>query len=605
MKTRGLRFLLAGVCLLGTFLVSTSWVSAQTSRAQPSWLRGSSKTNPTAAGSSAERIIGRELISSSNAGPDRFSGININQFLGADRFYNNGFTGSTAILANIEAGHARSDHEALSHITEQITGTGALGSVRSHPTSATHAMSGRLSANNFPTDYHGYGIGYGAETWSGAIATEFLGGGSFRVTGESTASTYATILQTGVNGRTADVFNSSWGFSDPTGTSTLTRGVDALLNDNGKIGVISAGNSGSGTNRIGGMGSGYNAITVGALRTDTDASPYNRISSFSSRGPNDFFHAGTGETITAVRAVVDIAAPGQNLTLATSESTTSYDDNLAGTSFSAPLVAGGAGLVVDAGKQLYGTSAAIDGRVVKAVLMNSADKTSGWDNGQSLSGGVVRTTQSLDYAVGAGRMNLDRAFDQYVLTSDGGMAGTADVAGLGSGDLGYVGAVGWDYGQVVATAGSENRYFIESRLLGGSEFNATLTWFADRLVGSIANFSGAAEDHLANLDLEIFRFDNLVDRNILELVAVSESLYNVSEHLSFLLPRNGYYGINVRYTEAHWDFGEAESGEQYGLAWSGVTAVPEPGAISAVVAVIGVMFWTRRRRPDQAVETES
>ena len=56
-------------------------------------------------------------------------------------------------------------------------------------------------------------------------------------------------------------------------------------------------------------------------------------------------------------------------------------------------------------------------RVIKAVLLNSADKTPGWDNGQSLQRfngtTLLRTTQGLDYTVGAGRMNLTRAWDQF------------------------------------------------------------------------------------------------------------------------------------------------------------------------------------------------
>ena len=49
-----------------------------------------------------------------------------------------------------------------------------------------------------------------------------------------------------------------------------------------------------------------------------------------------------------------------------------------------------------------------DARVIKAVLMNSADKIPGWNNGEiphPNGFGGVRTTQSLDYNSGAGAMN--------------------------------------------------------------------------------------------------------------------------------------------------------------------------------------------------------
>src|SRR5262245_57539911 len=37
--------------------------------------------------------------------------LNVNTFLGADRFYSNGLTGSNAIIANVEAGYIWQGHE--------------------------------------------------------------------------------------------------------------------------------------------------------------------------------------------------------------------------------------------------------------------------------------------------------------------------------------------------------------------------------------------------------------------------------------------------------------------------------------------------------------
>ena len=83
---------------------------------------------------------------------------------------------------------------------------------------------------------------------------------------------------------------------------------------------------------------------------------------------------------------------------------------------------------------------------MKAVLMNSADKTVGWDNGTvshpNGNGGVL-TTQGLDNRVGTGRLNLDAAYDQF-------LTGTTDVAGISSGNLGLVDNIGWDFGEVVS-----------------------------------------------------------------------------------------------------------------------------------------------------------
>lgn len=543
-------------------------------------------------------------VSSSNTGADALTGIDVNAFLGANRFYDAGFTGSRTLMANIEAGHAWDGHETLGHVTTRVTGTGALGSTDNHATWVTHALAGRAPAGGgpYPVDYHAFGVGYGAETWSGAVA-DTLTAFTFTTTEAAVASTYATILETGISGDTANVFNSSWGFSEPLGFNPMTIGVDGLINRNGTVAVFSAGNEGSAPNSVGGIGAGYNSITVGALGSDTDGTPFNAPSTFSSRGPNDAAFAldpTTAGVVAGIRAVVDIAAPGQNLTLAQYDAAVpdpnAYDANMAGTSFAAPLVAGGAALVVDAGKALFDTNpAAVDGRVVKAVLLNGADKTAGWDNGQTVDPGAGSfvTEQSLDHATGAGRMNLDTTFDQYASVADGGAATTTDVPGLGKGDLGMVGTVGWDFGEV--NLGESNFYFIDKLLATDTDFTATLTWFVDRDPGDLADFSGAQEEHFADLDLWVFEYDNPTDRNILGVTAMSISWLNVVEHLFFDVPSTGYYGLFVDFFGVNWNF-TGESSEFYALAWS-ATAVPEPSSLLLVAAgMILLTGFARRRR---------
>ncbi len=562
--------------------------------------------NNELAGLAADEMTAVSHISSSNGGPSPFSGININQFLGATRFYNAGYDGTGVRLANIEAGHVDSNHSTLTHVTTRITGTGAVGTVQSHATNSTSAMAGRISGQ-FPGTYFEQGIASGATTYSGAIATSFGAGNAFNLTNASTASVYSAMIQTGTGlpgGQTVDVFNSSWGFTDPTGFNQLTAGVDGLINNTGVVSVFSAGNSGPGANTVGGIGAGYNSITVGALGSDQANPAYNTVSTFSSRGPNDFFNPQTGTLIpaaTSQRAAVDISAPGQNLTLATAGGNPNlYAVNAAGTSFAAPLVAGGAALVVDAGKDLYGGGTSIDGRVVKAVLLNSADKTAGWSNGLAANNsGVQTTTQSLDFNVGAGRMNLDAAFDQFVNTTNGGMAGTTD---LTSGN--EISNVGWDFGNVAA-GGSQN-YFITDLLAGGSTFKSTLTWFADRNPGALNNFNGTSELHFANLDLSVFQYDGPLTKNILSTVAQSISMFNLVEHLTFNLSATGYYGLRVSYTGALWNF-NGQTSESYGLAWSSASAaVPEPSTTAALMLFCGVWMWRRRsaRQTDSLTHAE-
>jgi hypothetical protein len=234
-----------------------------------------------------------------------------------------------------------------------------------------------------------------------------------------------------------------------------------------------------------------------------------------------------------------------------------------GTSFAAPTVAGGAALLYDAAYSMFPTNHnARDARVMKAVLMNSADKTIGWDNVQSPhpnGNGGVRTTQGIDNRVGTGRMNLDDAYDQF-------LTGTSDVPDLSNGNLGLIETVGWDFGDVASA--TTNDYYFNTPLLGGSTFTATLTWFRDRRIDDGNN---VFDDSYDDLNLELWSVE---DGTPVSLISESNSLYNESEHFSFALPFTGEYALRVRWFREVFDMiGDADQ-ELYGLAWSAVAALP-------------------------------
>lgn len=534
-----------------------------------------------------------QAIVSSNTGGSPFTGLDVGAYLGVGSFYDAGYTGSRAVVANIEAGHVWNGHSTLGHATTQIDAR-AIGEAGSqmgefdfHATNCGMAIAGR--GNNA----YQRGIAYGADLWSGAIATDWINppsSGSFNITDKSFGYAYETALLHGVNGRTADVFNSSWGSDGtPDGYEYTTVAIDAMIRQSGKIGVVAAGNSGPGGNTVGSPANGYNTIAVAALGRDTDPVPYNQAANFSSRGPQDFYNPQTGETIKGVRATVDIAAPGRNLTLATylgasggnkggtdNQANNYYSVNAAGTSYAAPIVAGGAALVVDAGYDRFGGGKSIDGRVVRAVLMSGADKTLNWDNGQQNVGGVITTTQALDYVVGAGRMNLAKTFDIYT-------KGTTDVDGLGGGD---VLAKGWDYGNVAQ--GAPNTYQFSQALLGGTTFTATLSWFANSRYPDVITDTGDL-DSLHNLDLQLWEIGASNDL----LVAQSISLYDVNEHLSFTIDHTGLYAMKVVWAGEIYDLIGDANETDFGLAWS-ATFVPAPGSLG-ILGVMGV-FVARRRR---------
>jgi hypothetical protein len=241
------------------------------------------------------------------------------------------------------------------------------------------------------------------------------------------------------------------------------------------------------------------------------------------------------------------------------------------------MVSGGVALL-DSASYLDGLNAnSRDARVIKAVLMNSATKLPGWNNGQALNAaGVVVTTQSLDWSQGAGQLNLNRAYDQY-------LSGTMGVPGMSGGT---VAGIGWDYAAL--SLGGYNEYTIQGTLHAGSILDVTLDWFRDCAVPTLDAGQNlvVSNDGFANLDLEIW------NASFTQLYAVSNSLYNSVQELHFLLPADGQYGLRVDYTGQM--FGTPQT-EPYGLAWDDSPA-PEPGTLVLLAAAAATTCGIAIRR---------
>jgi hypothetical protein len=546
--------------------------------------------------------------------------FDLNAFLGADRYYGHTtpITGQNTITTNLEAGFFWNGHETLQHVvtntTNFISGTSSWGGASiaakydRHATWAAMFIGGRETVGG---GVYQQGIAYGTDLRSAAIASDWVSPAyalSFGLEVESFLIPYQETF--GV----ADVVNSSYGFTDPGGSAPLSIVMDAYAFQNPNTTyVASAGNSGPASNTVGSPGSDYNAITVGAL---TNANTFDTVASFSSRAPQTFAYlSGTTETtIPGVRAAVDISAPGaslvsafyggqnggNNVTLASSTNqgtaVDSYSLGIAGTSFAAPIVAGGATLITSAAKAIPALASnpnATQSVVVKSLLLNGADKTAGWNNGQQsvTIGGTtfIRTTQSLDYAAGAGRMNLDATFDLQV-------NGQTDVAGTSTGTLGPVVKSGWDYGNAVV--GTVNDYIISEGLLGGTTFTTTLSWLRNRFFDfDTTQYADVAQ---ADLNVSVWQLDG--GNAFTTLVARSESLYNTVEHLSFTLPQSGRYGMRIEYPLNTFDnsvgdvWGTPAFPQDYALSW---TAVPEPSHLAtAGLAAVGAVIagWRPRVR---------
>lgn len=530
------------------------------------------------------------------------SSVSLADQIGATRFYQAGFTGSSAVAINVDGGYGWSGHETLAHTAQffdarpvyQSAGLaaeiGALGSFDAHPTLTAHALAGRGSTETQR------GVAYGASFWSGAVGNAFTFGSTSFTWNRGMAFTYpyAESMITGRGGRRADVVNSSWGWAEPAGNNGFTIALDGMTRSTGATTVFAAGNNGTNTAAFWGSPAGYNGIVVGAL--SRSANGYDTVASFSSRGAIAYADP-LGNTVAAARARVDITAPGTSFLLARYGGTTGSNaggtdptggatnlyTSIGGTSVASAVVAGGATLLNDmAYTRFVGNAASHDGQVIKAVLLNSATKIPGWTNAQSTdAGGVLRTTQALDLNSGAGALNLNAAFDQFG-------AGTTDLAGTAGG---AIQRIGWDYG--VVAQGASNRYAFSQLLTGGTVLTATLNWFVGRSYQGTTDFGfvSSSDDFFTDLALQVWRTDLPGQPR---LVAESNAAYINTEHLSFALPATGLYELRVAWNGERYDFAANDS-QTYGLAWS-AAEVPEPGVWVMLLAGVAVVAWRARAR---------
>lgn len=256
----------------------------------------------------------------------------------------------------------------------------------------------------------------------------------------------------------------------------------------------------------------------------------------------------------------------------------------AATSFSTPLVAGAAAILLQAaerGDAGTGTeSNASDARVLKALLLNGAVKPPGWTH---------TDTAPLDPNYGAGILNVDNSYMNL-------RAGEHGISGATSGSVGSIasGSIvpdeGWDFASI-STAKVSGSYTAESNhylfdLTGATapEFTltSTLTW--DRHNG---------QTDINNLDLYLFDATTGTD------VAVSDStIDNVQElYVQDLAPGNYDLVVMKAGGTSVNSGGTVVSGaESYALAFN-FAPVPEPSAGWLVgPGVVAMMLVANRRK---------
>ena len=432
----------------------------------------------------------------------------------ADFLWQQGYTGSGTEIGVIDLFLADSSHPAISgnFLGSQkfVNGAAWLGG---HATSVTGAA---LSQD--PTRR---GVAFDAGWWTAQTTNR----GS--ITNQRTQTVAAETFARGLgllDGNPAEVLTMSIGLAGAdSAVDQWSLALDHLVATHGTTIVVAAGNDGPTSGFSGPPATAFNILSVGATGGNgaTISEDYSQIAPYSSRGPTN-----------GARSKPDLVAPGSLLDLPTLGNGWS---EASGTSFAAPLVAGGAALLVDMGQD---RSLDVHPLVIKSVLLNSADKLPGWSH---------TATEPLDFRYGAGQINLQSAFFQY----DAGQHGP-----------GIVDSVGWDHGAIAGEA--DNIYEFDVDLPAGAELTATLAW--NRQVSSSTadvetTIYTAAP--LENLDLLLYELGDPAAP-----VASSVSTVDNVEHLLVSLASPGHYALAVRSAN-----GTLVSPSPYSLAWN--VAVPE------------------------------
>ncbi|MGJ8640088.1 MAG: S8 family serine peptidase [Opitutaceae bacterium] len=517
--------------------------------------------------------------------------------LGADRFYAEGITGQGASAAIIEGGLVWSGDASTAHVTDYFahedTWVGDFGDERDlwdrHATWSGSLLGGRGATPERT------GIAPAVDLQSGATATRWVGT-AYTTSWAQTVATVDAAYEYFAETAPVDVISSSWGFRDSSASSSVTIGIDALAYDNPSTLLVAAsGNSGFSSNSVVSPASAMNVVSVGGVGYADGA--FDERWASSGRGLSDYYDPVNG-LISGVRASVDILAPSQNLSAlryggATGGNNSSLSGSfevpardssgLFGTSFSTPIAAGAAALFYSLSQETMPTNAeSRDARVVKAIMLNSADKLDGWSAAIAQEDGVWTTRQGLDAAQGAGRLNLDRGFDQYAMSP----TNLSGVDGLGASPA-LVLPSGWDLSEL----GNGESYFFElaDSIEAGSWLTGTLVWYRER-----RTVNGSDED-LKQADFNLYLWSVDLETRERHLVGQSISEYNLVEHLDLEVEQAGSYLFEVRYDDDVFKQADASDSEAFAFAWD-LAAVPEPSGLVLAFGLMASLAVSVRRR---------
>jgi Subtilase family len=272
--------------------------------------------------------------------------------------------------------------------------------------------------------------------------------------------------------------------------------------------------------RVSPPGTAYNCICVGACLNGVN---------YSSIGP----------TLDNGRCKPDITAPTN------------------ATSFSTPMVAGAATVLIQAGLRGDGgsdTNSAVDMRTVKALLMNGAVKPANWTNS---------TSSPLDARYGAGVLNIFNSYEQLVCGKHGYIASTSGSTGNPHPPTGATDTIdamsGWDFNtnsSGSSTYGVKHYCFNVTNDVGGAMFTATATLVWNRHYNAAHEISPIG---INNLDLFLYDAANS------NLMAASTSVVDNVEHIYIPELPQGRYDLQVLMNAGGVNPGN--NSEPYALAW--------------------------------------
>lgn len=352
---------------------------------------------------------------------------------------------------------------------------------------------------------------------------------------------------------TQRVQNHSWistGAFDAEALEVHRRYDFALRRDN-VLGFVGVNNGAGAVPAL--LGNTYNGVAVGLTSAN------------SSSGPS------TGDVVG--RSKPDIVAP------------------LGATSFSTPVVAGAAAILVQTADQL-GNSNANRIETLKSVLLSGATKT----EFSALAQPWTRTNngsyvEPLDRRFGAGEVNVN--YSHLILTA-GQKNGT---------DLGLDGPMGWDF-QTLTTPSETRRYYINVPAGLSVEFSATANWLR-RITptGTGSNVFATSDATLSVVELRLFNTNP--DLSLAGLIDSSLSPVDNVQHLyrTDLVPGTTYA---LELTLAGLPVGQTS--DDIGVSWFALVAVPEPQSIitlcvsGCMAAIYGRYRWRRQTTLDTPID---